>query len=299
MNKQKILVVDDDPALLEVIVKYYIESHEPFELFQALNGETALHVVQNVIPDLVLTDWEMPVMDGLQLIAKLKADEKLCDIPVVMMTGFMLSAYDLRTAMSVGAVDYIRKPIDKIELLARTKTMLRISTANKTIRKQEEARLNTELEHNKKELAIAALHLANYQKRNEEMLIEIKKLITHINNEGMEIIRKIVNDNKSNYESDFLEIFETQFRDIHADFYERLDYWHPELTPTEKKICTFLKMNLNTKEIAVLLLSTPASIEVSRAKIRKKIGLDHNQSLTEYISAIKIVPLNSKSSIPD
>jgi hypothetical protein len=46
-------------------------------------------------------------------------------------------------------------------------------------------------------------------------------------------------------------------------------------------------MNLNTKEVAVLLLSTPASIEVARSKIRKKVGLDHNQSLTEYISGIK------------
>ena len=299
MDKQKILIVDDEPALLESIVKYYIESREPFELFQALNGETALQVVQKVIPDLILTDWEMPVMDGLQLIGKLKSSEEFCDIPVIMVTGFMLSAYDLRTAMSCGAVDYIRKPIDKIELLARTKTMLSISTANKTIRKQEEERLNTELGQHKKELAIAALHLTNYQKRNEELLVEIKKLIPYINKEGMEIIKKIVNDNKSNYESDFLDIFETQFRDVHADFYERLDNSHPELTPTEKKICTFLKMNLNTKEIAVLLLSTPASIEVSRAKIRKKIGLDHNQSLTEYISGIKNAPVNTKSSIPD
>lgn len=287
MDKQKILIVDDEPALLETIVKYYIESREPFELFQATNGETALRVVRQVIPDLVLTDWEMPVMDGLQLIAKMKANEQLCNIPVIMVTGFMLSALDLRTAMSVGAVDYIRKPIDKIELLSRTKTMLRISEANKTIRKQEEDRFNTDLEHHKKELAIAAIHLANYQKRNEELLVEIKKLIPFINKEGMEIIRKIIDDNKSNYESDFLDIFENQFRDVHADFYERLDRQHPELTPTEKKICTFLKMNLNTKEIAVLLLSTPASIEVARSKIRKKIGLDHNQSLTEYISGIK------------
>jgi DNA-binding response OmpR family regulator len=286
MDKQKILIVDDEPALLASIVKYYIESREPFEIFQALNGETAFEVVQNVMPDLVLTDWDMPVMDGLQLIAKMKAIAGLCDIPVIMMTGFMLTAYDLRTAMSVGAVDYIRKPIDKIELLARTKTMLRISAANITIKKQDEDRLNTELEHHKKELAIAALHLANYQKRNEELLVEIKKLIPFINKEGMEIIRKIINDNKSNYESDFLNVFETQFRDIHADFYERIDTKHPELTPTEKKICTFLKMNLNTKEIAVLLLSTPASIEVSRAKIRKKFNLDHFQSLTEYVSGI-------------
>ena len=294
MDKQKILIVDDEPALLEGIVKYYIESREPFELFQALNGETAIQVVHKVVPDLVLTDWEMPVMDGMQLITKMKAIEAFCDIPIVMMTGFMLSAYDLRTAMSIGAVDYIRKPIDKIELLARTKSMLKISSANKTIRQQREDRLKTEIEHHKKELAIAALHLANYEKRNEELLVEIKKLIPYINKEGMEIVRKIINDNKTNYESDFLNIFETQFRDVHADFYERLDDQHPELTPTEKKICTFLKMNLNTKEIAVLLLSSPASIEVARAKIRKKIGLHHSQSLTEYISAIKIAPVNSK-----
>lgn len=286
MNKHKILIVDDEPALLEGIVNYYIESREPYELYQALNGETALHVVKEVIPDMVLTDWDMPVLDGLQLIAKMKATNEFCDIPVVMMTGFMLSAYDLRTAMSVGAVDYIRKPIDKTELLARTKSMLRISTANKTIRRQEEDRLNAELEHHKKELALAALHLANYQKRNEEMLVEVKRLIPYINKEGMEIVRKIISDNKSNYEDDFLNIFETQFKDVHADFYERLDSKHPELTPTEKKICTFLKMNMNTKEIAVLLLSTPASIEVSRARIRKKFGIEHHESLNGYIAGI-------------
>jgi DNA-binding response OmpR family regulator len=286
MNKQKILIVDDEPALLEGIVKYYIESREPYELFQALNGETALQVVQSVAPDLVLTDWDMPVMDGLQLIAKMKAMDEFSDIPVVMMTGFMLSAYDLRTAMSVGAVDYLRKPIDKIELLARTKSMLRISTANKTIRKQEEDRLNAKLDHHKKELAITALHLANYQKRNEELLVEIKRLIPYINKEGIEIVRKIISDNKTNYENDFFNVFETQFKDVHTDFYERLDKKHPELTPTEKKVCTFLKMNMNTKEIAVLMLSTPASIEVTRSRIRKKIGLEHFQSLTEYIAGI-------------
>lgn len=286
MNRHKILIVDDEPALLEGIVKIFIESQEPYELYQALNGETALCVVREVIPDLVLTDWNMPVMDGLQLIAKMNAIADFSDIPVVMMTGMMLSAYDLRTAMSVGAVDYIRKPIDKIELLSRTKTMLRISWANKTIRKQEEERLTSELEHQKKELAIAALHIANYQKRNEELLIELKRLVPFINKEGMKIMRQIISDNKSNYENDFLNIFETQFRDVHAGFYERIDRKHPELTPTEKKICTFLKMKLNTKEIAVLLLSTPASIEVTRARIRKKIGLDHFQSLAEYISGI-------------
>ncbi len=286
MNKQKILIVDDEPALLEGIVKYYVESQEPYELFHALNGEMALHVVEEVDPDLVLTDWDMPVMDGLQLIAKMKASKNFCDIPVVMMTGFMLSAYDLRTAMSVGAVDYIRKPIDKIELLARTKSMLQISSANKTIRKQEEERLNAELDYHKKELGVAALHLANYQKRNEEMLVEVKRLIPYINNDGMEIIRKIISDNKSNYENDFLNIFETQFKDVHADFYERLDAKHPELTPTEKKICTFLKMNLNSKEIAVLLLSTPAYIEVARARIRKKFGIGHHDSLSGYIAGI-------------
>jgi DNA-binding response OmpR family regulator len=286
MEKQKILIVDDESAALESIVKCYIESREPFELFQALNGEMAFEVARKVVPDLVLTDWEMPVMDGLQLVAKMQATEALRDVPVIMVSGCMLSPSDLRTAMSVGAVDYIRKPIEKTELLARTKTMLRISTANKTIRKQEEDRLQSELDRSKKELAIAALHLANYQKKNEEMLHELKRLIPFLNNEGVEALRKIIKINKADYENDFLTIFESQFRDVHTGFYERLDARHADLTPTEKKICTFLKMNLNTKEIAVLLHSTPASIEVTRSKIRKKIGLEHFQSLTEYIAGI-------------
>ncbi|MBN2747062.1 MAG: response regulator [Bacteroidales bacterium] len=286
MNKQKILIVDDEPAALEDIVKCFIDSQEPFELFQALDGEKAFQIALKVQPDLVLADWEMPVMDGLQLIGKMQTVETLRDIPVIMITGYMLLPGDLKTAMSVGAVDYIRKPIEKTELLARTKTMLRISTANKTIRKQEEERLLIKLEHQNKEIAIAALHLANYQKRNEELLIEMKKLIPYLNKEGNEIIRKIIINNKSNYENDFLNVFESQFRDIHAGFYERLDFLHPDLTPTEKKICTFLKMNLNTKEIATLLISTPATVEVTRSRIRKKIGLEHFQSLTEYIAGI-------------
>ena len=94
--------------------------------------------------------------------------------------------------------------------------MLRISSANKTIRKQEEDQLNAVLEYHKKELALAALQLANYQTRSEEQLVEIKRLIPYLNKEGMEIVKKIISDSKSNYENDFLNIFETVQDSLYA-----------------------------------------------------------------------------------
>jgi signal transduction histidine kinase len=79
------------------------------------------------VPDLIITDWEMPGMSGIDLIKKLKNNKMTFDIPVIMCTGVMTSSKNLMTARNVGAADYIRKPIDKIELLAITKANLHLA----------------------------------------------------------------------------------------------------------------------------------------------------------------------------
>ncbi|MCU4175718.1 hybrid sensor histidine kinase/response regulator [Carboxylicivirga sp. N1Y90] len=129
----KILIVDDQSSNLETIVQHIEESNEPFDILQALQAQTALIIAQNELPDIIITDWEMPVMDGIELIRELRKIEQTKDIPVIMCTGVMTSSHNLNTALEAGAVDYIRKPIDKIELIARIKANLHLSDKYKQI----------------------------------------------------------------------------------------------------------------------------------------------------------------------
>lgn len=132
----KILIVDDQPDNLDVIVRFIEEDNSPYELLQALNAEIALRIVEAELPDLIITDWEMPGMNGIELIKQLKNNKTTSDIPVIMCTGVMTSSENLQTALNAGAVDYIRKPIDKIELIARIKSMLQLADSIKKQKKK-------------------------------------------------------------------------------------------------------------------------------------------------------------------
>lgn len=141
MNRPKVLIVDDDPQNLTILVDLFEHYHAHFEVYQALNGNQALRIAQSRVPDVIITDWEMPEMDGIELIRQLKASSKTAEIPVIMCTGVMTSSINLKTALEAGAVDYIRKPVDPIELEARVGTVLKLADSLRTIRKK-----NQELE---------------------------------------------------------------------------------------------------------------------------------------------------------
>ncbi|MBI4750184.1 MAG: diguanylate cyclase [Acidobacteria bacterium] len=151
MEKRKVLIVDDDPHILVVLVALFERYYSQFEVFQSLDGPTALHIAHQRIPDLIITDWEMPQMDGLELIRRLKADSATMDIPVMMCTGVMTTSTNLKTVLEAGAVDYIRKPIDATELEARVGTILKLAESYRIIKVQ-----NQKLEAQK-----AALEAAN------------------------------------------------------------------------------------------------------------------------------------------
>ena len=125
--KPKILVVDDESthqlAILDAIEAY----EKDYELLSAFNGKEAFEIALKEKPQLIITDWEMPEMDGLAFIQELKKDRRLSDIPVIMCTGIMTSSENLQHALEAGANDYIRKPIDEIELLARINAKLHLA----------------------------------------------------------------------------------------------------------------------------------------------------------------------------
>ncbi len=122
-TKQKILIVDDmqyNVRLLSLIL-----SHERYEIFEANDGNTALAIAFEHLPDLILLDLLMPEVSGLEVCRRLKQNQLTCNIPVIIISAISSIAEKVE-AFSVGAVDYINKPFELSEILARAKTHLRI-----------------------------------------------------------------------------------------------------------------------------------------------------------------------------
>ena len=117
-----ILIVEDERAQREVL-RYNIEA-EGHRVSQAANGEDGLLSVVEDRPDLIVLDWMMPSVSGIEVCRQLKVDPKTLDIPVIMLTARSEDVDKVR-GLETGADDYVAKPYSVAELMARIRTQLR------------------------------------------------------------------------------------------------------------------------------------------------------------------------------
>jgi PAS domain S-box-containing protein len=139
--KDIILIVDDIPANLEVLFDLLEDSN--FKVVVAKNGESAVEIAENTFPDLILLDVLMPGIDGFETCQRLKANLATKDIPVIFMTAFTENV-DKVKGLNLGAVDYITKPLEHDEVLARVNIHLRLRNLTKKLIEQNE-RLEMEI----------------------------------------------------------------------------------------------------------------------------------------------------------
>jgi CheY-like chemotaxis protein len=119
----KILVVDDNQQNLELLQAYLEDLN--CETIPAYDGQEALNIINKAAPDLILLDIMMPKMSGFEVCKKVKASPKTKNIPVIMVTA--LNEFgDIERAVESGTDDFISKPVNKLELLTRVKTMLKL-----------------------------------------------------------------------------------------------------------------------------------------------------------------------------
>lgn len=117
-----VLVVEDEPAQREVL-KYNLAA-EGFTPLLAEDGEEALLMVREALPDLIVLDWMLPVISGIEVCRRIKADVRLRQIPVIMLSARGDEADRVR-GLETGADDYVVKPYSVAELIARLRTQLR------------------------------------------------------------------------------------------------------------------------------------------------------------------------------
>lgn len=129
MAKTKVLVVEDDRSLAEVL-QYNLEQNG-YEVFCAYDGQDGLSQARLQLPELIVLDVMIPVLDGLEVCKMLRASSSTSDIPVIMLTA-KSEETDQLVGFSVGADDYVVKPFSVKVLLQRIKTMLRRQERSKS-----------------------------------------------------------------------------------------------------------------------------------------------------------------------
>lgn len=119
---QRILVVDDDKSIVKVLTAYLERSG--YQVFPAYDGDMALHALRRERPDLVILDLMMPNRDGYEVTTIVRADKTLATTPIIMLTA-RVEDTDKIVGLELGADDYVTKPFNAHEVVARVKSLLR------------------------------------------------------------------------------------------------------------------------------------------------------------------------------
>ncbi|QDT34563.1 response regulator [Thalassoglobus polymorphus] len=119
----RILIADDNEQNRELLEAYL--SDEPHEILMAADGQETVAVAREKQPDLILLDIMMPKMSGYEVCQKLRADETTAKIPVLMVTA-LKEMGDIEKAVAAGADDFLTKPVHRLELKTRVRSLLRV-----------------------------------------------------------------------------------------------------------------------------------------------------------------------------
>ncbi|MEG4484802.1 response regulator [Microcoleus sp. D2_18a_B4] len=195
-NRANILVVDDTPENLRLLAG--ILSEKGYQVRPVPNGKLALSAAQKIPPDLVLLDIMMPEMDGYQVCQQLKDSEITKDIPVIFISAIN-DVLDKVKAFAVGGVDFITKPFQVEEVLARIETHLKICSLQHTLQEK-----NQDLATALHQLQTTQEHLIQSEKM--AALGQLIAGIAHEINTPLGIIGSSIN-NIANFSDEFLEKF--------------------------------------------------------------------------------------------
>lgn len=150
------------------------------------------------------------------------------------------------------------------------------------IARLEHARLSLEIDYKARELTSATAHLIN----KNEVLADLKNKLEGTSNSLPaihDVIREI--DQNLNFDSDWHN-FSRHFEEVHQGFFRKLKEKYPALTPNEERLCAYLLLNLNSKEISQMLNVTTAAVDKSRNRLRKKLEIGPEVNLNEFLSLI-------------
>jgi AraC family chitin signaling transcriptional activator len=172
---------------------------------------------------------------------------------------------------------YYRKQRQKLLVDAQKELELKELENSQKIIKLNNDKLRLDIENKNRELATSTMSMI----KKNEFLNTIKTELVSGGKNNLDKVVKIIDKNLNN--TDDWKLFQEAFNNADKKFLKKIKNNHPELTPNDLRLCAYLRLNLSSKEIAPLLNISPRSVEVKRYRLRKKMNLEHDANLTNYI----------------
>jgi len=274
-----IMVVDDNHDSLKLLTD--ILSEQGFQVRQALNGQLALAAVKQQSPDLFILDIRMPEMDGFELCRQLKNNDVTRNVPVIFISG-LEDSDDKVKAFRIGGQDYITKPFEDTEVLARVKLHLEISSMRKNLENIVQQR-TINLEESNIALKVLLEHRGSEREKFEEnVLSHIRSLVTPY-------LERLKNTDLDSRQNSLLDIVEVNLLEITSQFSGTLYSSSFGLTRREMEIAALIKAGKTNAEIASLINISEHSVSFHRQNLRKKLGLlGRKVNLVAYLNEISL-----------
>lgn len=292
----RLLVVDDDADFLALLANFLKRMGYHYDT--AEDGEKALQKLLTFSYSLVLTDMQMPKLNGLQLIAEVK--KRLPETDIIVMTGYGHS-YGPAESIGAGAIDYITKPFTKEELEAKLKRVFRerqlvgaFRNAMNTLKEEEVGlrqslqELETKLKEQSFELneTHTALRVMLRQRAQDQR--EFKADFSdRIMNEVLPHLEKLNRTQLTETQKNLIALVNMHLGILSSAEGRDSALGHYPLTPTEYRVANLIKQGKASKEIAALLNISVGTVRSHRANLRKKLRIT-NQKKNLYKTLLSI-----------
>ena len=310
----------NDRTLTNNYIKRFRFLIREYEVFQTDNGAEGIELARHYKPDLILCDIMLPEMDGFQILANLRHDDKTSQIPFIFITSLADRA-NFRAGMELGADDYITKPFTIKELTTAIRIRLEMHYANQlsfTIENIEKS-IRERLHKLEKQIERQKTHISEISESNEMLNLQLKTKESELFEEVFksietnstllqikshletEIDRKDLNEaQKEVLKSLFLKIerignkkdswriLQLKFNQAYPNFVAKITLRYPDLTQLELTIMSTIIFNMNSSQVASMLNVSPESIRKSRYRLKKRLKLKPDESLFNYIHELNM-----------
>ena len=281
-----ILIIEDDATLLRSVCSYF-EDYE-YTVHQAADGIAGVDMYFKHHPDVVLTDLQLPGLDGIQILTQIHQDNP--NVPVLVISGSG-TIQDVVQAMRQGAWDYHIKPVNQISFLRYS--VERALERAKLIKENHAYREHLEVQVQKRTQELEDLNkqMANKNIALREILgalEEEKEAIGHnIQNNVEKLILPLLTNIRtrlSNEDHPQLDILEGHLHQITAPFNESMSETASQLSPTELRVAMRIREGMSVKEIAHIENISVDTVSTHRRSIRRKLGLTNAKvNLATYL----------------
>ena len=287
---EKNIVKANEVAMPLTDRSFYLRTLDALIAYKKLNGDfqsaLQLHEKSSIVRD-SLYSWEkQKIQKNLEVQFDVSEKERLLKLAkreneVARLTNYLLWAViGFVLIIAIGIIFFLRRNNERNKLLLKTKDALVMAIEEqKHLREQQ---MQNELEF--KESQLTAMTAQMLQKN--ELMHELKSKLDEDKNISVDSpLSKIINRGQ-NQDKDWSD-FNTHFESINKNFYTRLKQSYPDISPNDLKICALIKLNLSIKEMAAILNISPDSVKTARYRLRKKMQLNTEDNLTDFILNLK------------